>query len=197
MMSAAVSRSQDSDLHDGLRYAFGAHAEFEIDPSSYQLTHHGKSLALEPKAFDVLVYLIENRDRVVPNKELFAKFWPPHISATVLSHCIVITRKLLGDNSAEQQTIRTVRGRGYRFVANVVERPARASGRYELHAVATPIPPAPLPREALAAHATSPDTSPDTSREWNDAQLDAFVSIVQMLPHDVREAIISKLVHGR
>jgi len=106
-------------------YTFGDDGELELDLLSYQLRRCGEALPLEPKAFDVLVYLIEQRDRVVPSKELFAKFWPPHISATVLSHYIVVARKAIGDDVERQNMILTVRGRGYRFVGRVVE-PAAA-----------------------------------------------------------------------
>jgi DNA-binding winged helix-turn-helix (wHTH) protein len=186
-MSGAVAQAQRSNGKDlrsesvqeaprrsRQRFVFGERGELEVDPSSYQLKRDGELLAIEPKAFDVLVYLIENRDRVVPNQELFAKFWPPHISATVLSHCVVVTRKLLGDDSSRQETIRTVRGRGYRFVADVAEVQRRDSGLY-------PVPSAPVHAQEGAPENTSA------------IQADAIVAILRLLPHAVRETIVSEL----
>jgi DNA-binding winged helix-turn-helix (wHTH) protein len=125
MQLAAESNARRDDGVQSERiarsYTFGDNGELEIDLLSYQLRRHGEALPLEPKAFDVLVYLIEHRDRVVPSKELFAKFWPPHISATVLSHYIVVARKAIGDDVERQSMILTVRGRGYRFVGRVLE----------------------------------------------------------------------------
>src|SRR5689334_21029653 len=69
-------------------FIVGKSGEIELDCSTYQLRRHGVAQPIEPKAFDVLRYLIERRDRVVSTQELFAKFWPPHISASVLSHYI-------------------------------------------------------------------------------------------------------------
>ena len=54
-------------------YAFG---EFELDEERYELRRAGAPIKLEPKAFRVLAYLIQHRDRVVPRDELREHFWP-------------------------------------------------------------------------------------------------------------------------
>ena len=56
-----------------MRYAF---REFELDTEVFELRHSGALLSLEPKAFDVLLYLLEHRDRVVPKDELLHELWP-------------------------------------------------------------------------------------------------------------------------
>ena len=99
-------------------YAFG---EFELDTSLYQLRAGGDLVKVEPKVFDVLVYLVEHRDRVVSKDELLDALWPGSISESVLPRCVTAARKALGDDTSGQNIIQTVRGRGYRFVARVNE----------------------------------------------------------------------------
>jgi len=75
---------------------------------------------LEPQAFDLLVYLIEHRDRVVPKNELLDGVWGHgYLSETNLTTRIKEARRAIGDDGSAQHAIRTVRGRGYRFVAPV------------------------------------------------------------------------------
>ena len=57
----------------GTIYSFG---EWVLDTRLYELRCAGKPLKLEPKVFDVLLYLIEHRDRVVSNEELIEHLWP-------------------------------------------------------------------------------------------------------------------------
>ena len=57
----------------GTIYIFG---EWQLDTRLYELRCAGKPLELEPKVFDVLLYLIEHRDRVVSNEELIEHLWP-------------------------------------------------------------------------------------------------------------------------
>jgi class 3 adenylate cyclase/DNA-binding winged helix-turn-helix (wHTH) protein/tetratricopeptide (TPR) repeat protein len=104
----------------GTIYCFG---KWQLDTRLNELRCAGKPLKLEPKVFDVLVYLIEHRDRVVSNKELIERFWPGQfIGNTALVRCIVMARRAIGDNGRVQRCIKTLRHRGYRFVAPVEER---------------------------------------------------------------------------
>jgi len=74
----------------------------------------------EPKVFDLLVYLIRHRDRVLSREELFKEVWEGReVSDATLSNHIKSARKVLGDNGELQQTIVTIRGRGYQFIAPV------------------------------------------------------------------------------
>ncbi len=107
-------------------YQFG---EYELDLELYQLRCAGVSRRLEPKAFNVLRYLIESRDRIVPKEELLAELWDsPFISDAALNSCIMAARRAVGDNGSTQQVIQTQRGRGYRFIAAVTERHTEGGG---------------------------------------------------------------------
>ena len=56
-----------------MRLVFG---DYVIEPEARLLQHRGERVAIEPKAFDLLVYLIEHRTRVVPAEELLDTLWP-------------------------------------------------------------------------------------------------------------------------
>jgi DNA-binding winged helix-turn-helix (wHTH) protein/tetratricopeptide (TPR) repeat protein len=120
-------------------YTFG---EYELDADRYQLRWRGDELELEPKVFEVLAYLLEQRDRVVPKMELLEKLWPDQIVGEwSLTRCISVARKALQDSPSEQRVIRTLYGRGYRFVADAQagERATAPSGGSSADADSPPL----------------------------------------------------------
>ncbi len=93
-------------------------SNFELDEKLYQLRRSGQVIKLEPKVFDLLLYLFHHRDRVVPKGELLDQVWPGQfVSESVLPRNIRVLRKVLGDDRASQRFIETAHGRGYRFSA--------------------------------------------------------------------------------
>jgi DNA-binding winged helix-turn-helix (wHTH) protein/TolB-like protein/tetratricopeptide (TPR) repeat protein len=106
-------------LADDKKYEVG---DYTIDSARFRVTNGGELVPVEPKVFDLLVYLIRHRDRVLSRDELFQKVWDGReVSDATLSNHIKSARRALGDNGELQQTILTVRGRGYQFVAPVTE----------------------------------------------------------------------------
>lgn len=100
-------------------YAFG---EFELDPATYQLRWGGVPVKLEPKVFDVLHLLVRHRERVVTKAELLETVWTgEHVTESALPRAVTAARKALKDDRVRQLWIRTVHGRGYRFVGAVGE----------------------------------------------------------------------------
>ena len=94
--------------------------DFEIDTGSYRLSKSGEPVAVEPLVFDLLVYLVDHCDRVVSRDELFENLWQGKVvTDAALGARIKDLRKVLGDSGERQSVIRTVHGRGYRFVTNV------------------------------------------------------------------------------
>jgi pimeloyl-ACP methyl ester carboxylesterase/DNA-binding winged helix-turn-helix (wHTH) protein len=78
---------------------------------------------VEPQVFDVLVYLIRHRQRVVPKSELLDNVWGDRfVSESALASRLKSARRAVGDDGSSQRVIRTVFGRGYQFVAPVAER---------------------------------------------------------------------------
>ena len=99
-------------------YAFD---EYALDTQLYELRHAGALLQLEPKVFDLLVDLIQHRDRIVSKHELLEHLWPSQfISDATFDHCVMAARRAVGDDGQRQRVIKTIRGRGYRFVAALV-----------------------------------------------------------------------------
>jgi DNA-binding winged helix-turn-helix (wHTH) protein/TolB-like protein len=100
-------------------------AHYTIDTAQYRITSGDTVVPAEPKVFDLLVYLIRHRDRVLSREELFREVWDGReVSDATLSNHVKSARKILGDSGELQQTILTIRGRGYQFVAPVVVIPA-------------------------------------------------------------------------
>jgi class 3 adenylate cyclase/DNA-binding winged helix-turn-helix (wHTH) protein/tetratricopeptide (TPR) repeat protein len=98
-------------------YAF---EDYELDLQVYELRHVGTPCKLEPQAFNVLAYLLQHRDRVVTKDELLEHLWPNrHVGEASLTQRLMEVRKAIGDNGHTQRALKTVRGRGYRFVAAV------------------------------------------------------------------------------
>jgi DNA-binding winged helix-turn-helix (wHTH) protein/TolB-like protein len=104
-------------------------AEILIDTARFRISSGDTPIAAEPKVFDLLVYLIAHRDRVVTREELFKEVWDGReVSDATLSNHVKSARKVLGDSGELQSTIQTVRGRGYQFIAPVTEIPNGGEG---------------------------------------------------------------------
>ena len=104
--------------------------EYELDLQRYELRYAGKRVKLEPQVFNVLVYLIQQHDRVVTKEELLEQLWPGRfVSEASLTSRLMAARRAIGDRGREQRLIQTVHGRGYRFIAPVEERSTEAAGR--------------------------------------------------------------------
>lgn len=98
-------------------YEFG---EFELDPDAFELRRNGQAIHVEPQVFELLAYLVANAHRVVPKEELVARIWPDgFISDAALSSRLSFARRALGDSGDTQQLIKTIHGRGIRFVGHV------------------------------------------------------------------------------
>src|SRR5215831_2488219 len=102
-----------------MQYRFG---DYTLDTRRCELHRTGTRIKLRPKVFDVLHYLIAQRDRVVSQQELLEHLWPQQfIGDATLKSCIKEARQAVGDTGQAQRLIQTRHGRGYRFVAAVEE----------------------------------------------------------------------------
>ncbi|MEO1595547.1 MAG: tetratricopeptide repeat protein [Pseudomonadota bacterium] len=99
-------------------------------------------MSLQPRVFDLLVFLIEQRHRAVDKDEIQDAVWAPMIvSETALTRAIMKARRAVGDDADTQQAIRTVHGHGYQFVAPLAEPAAVAEAE---------VPPKPIEVAAAA-----------------------------------------------
>jgi DNA-binding winged helix-turn-helix (wHTH) protein len=98
-------------------YEFGP---FRVDPSHRVLLRENKPVPLHPKAFDILLVLVERSETVVPKDHLMKAVWPEtFVEESNLAQNIFVLRKTLGDAVGENRFIVTVPGRGYRFAEKV------------------------------------------------------------------------------
>ncbi|MDU8913438.1 winged helix-turn-helix domain-containing protein [Aestuariicoccus sp. MJ-SS9] len=99
-----------------MRYEF---EPFTLDMDRGLLLKSGEDVAIEPRALELLSLLVVNQDRMVNKDEIVEKIWGGRIvSEAAISTVIKTTRKVLGDDGVTQKYIRTLRGRGVRFVGN-------------------------------------------------------------------------------
>ena len=150
----------------------------EIDTSNFQLTENGAPISVEPKVFDLIVYMVTNRNRLITRQELFDNIWPGRIvSDTSLSNHIKSARKALGDDGQKQRVIKTVHGRGYQFVA-------------ETESLTEPVntpdvsqtPTAPGDRKSIAVLAFS-DLSPERDQEYfSDGLSEELINLLAKVP---------------
>jgi TolB-like protein len=95
---------------------------FELDTQRRELTSAGKLIAVEPQVFDLLEYLVRNRDRVVTKDDIIASVWNGRfVSESTLTSRINSARNAVGDDGLAQRLIKTMRRRGLRFVGIVSE----------------------------------------------------------------------------
>jgi TolB-like protein/DNA-binding winged helix-turn-helix (wHTH) protein/tetratricopeptide (TPR) repeat protein len=103
--------------------------DVRVDVGNAQILKAGQPVPIEPKAFRVLVYLLENPGRVVEKDELLATVWQDtFVTENALTREIGLLRKALGDSKTGAKYIETVPTRGYRFVAKVARRDAPDAG---------------------------------------------------------------------
>jgi TolB-like protein len=101
-----------------------------LDTDRRELRRGSEVIPVEPQVFDLLVYLVQNRDRVVSKDDLVASVWGGRIvSDSTLTSRINAARRALGDTGGEKKLIRTIHRRGFRFVAQLDASPAETSER--------------------------------------------------------------------
>jgi len=134
-----------------MTYRFGP---FALDLATCELRREDEPIALQPRVFGMLRYLIEHRDRVVAKQELIDALWRgQQLNTVAVPWTINRARNALGKTPSGKDYIETVRGHGYRFVGDVQVAEGHASAR-------------PEPAPALPASATRSETErPFVGRE--------------------------------
>ena len=100
-----------------MHYAFG---DCDLDLERRELRRGGALAHTRTKVFNVLVFLLENRDRVITRDELLNHSWPGlTVSDATLSSCILSVRRAIGDDGRDPKLIKTLRGQGFRFIGDV------------------------------------------------------------------------------
>ena len=111
----------------GWQSGFGTSVQFifadhMLDTDRRELRRGSEPIAVEPQVLDLLIYLVQNRDRVVSKDDLIASVWGGRIvSDSTLTSRIYAARKAVGDSGQDQKLIRTIARKGLRFVAAVAD----------------------------------------------------------------------------
>jgi len=96
--------------------------DYALDVERRELKRRSEQIPVEPQVFDLLVYLLRNRDRVVSKDDLIGAVWGGRIvSESTLTSRINAARKAVGDSGEQQNLIRTIARKGFRFVGTVSE----------------------------------------------------------------------------
>src|SRR5258708_13612009 len=112
-----LGKDRESSLADGYLYRFG---QFALDSRKRTLSRADSPVSLTPKAFDVLLFLVQNPNRLVTKDELLQAVWgDAFVEEGNLTQYISHLRKALGDNSEDTRLIVTIARKGYQFTARV------------------------------------------------------------------------------
>ncbi|HEX3572502.1 MAG TPA: winged helix-turn-helix domain-containing protein [Acidobacteriaceae bacterium] len=124
---------------------------FQADDSAFRLIADGAPVPLEPKALRLLLYLIQNRGRLVRKQELLDAVWADAaVTESALTRSVGLLRKALDDDSREPRFIETVPTAGYRFIAHVETTPPPEPATTQ-----SPTPPAPAPQPQISGQPRS------------------------------------------
>jgi TolB-like protein/DNA-binding winged helix-turn-helix (wHTH) protein/Flp pilus assembly protein TadD len=153
-----------------MKYHLG---EFELDPSVHLLSRGTTPTPLSRKPFEVLLYLVKERHRVVTRHELVEQFWSGHeVYEENLTKCISELRKALGDQQKPHHCIETIPAVGYRYIGVVEE--------------ATP------PRESITINNENADAAaPAAPERTPDTPADAEVLETESVPVEFRSQTTS------
>jgi len=148
-----------------VKFSFGNHL---LDPGLRELRRDGELITLQPQVFDLLVHLLENRERVVSRDDLIALVWGGRIvSDSTLDSRINAARNAIGDSGKEQKLIRTIPRKGVRFVGAVEEQSNTPSDSPALRARdETPPPALALPERPAVAVLPFNNMSGDQEQEY-------------------------------
>jgi len=117
MISGAVGRNIRRERQ--VRFLF---EDYVLDTERRELRRGSVLLSVEPQVFDLLEFLARNRDRVVSRNDLLASVWGGRIvSDSTLASRINAARRAIGDTGEQQRLIRTIIGKGVRFVGKARE----------------------------------------------------------------------------
>ena len=173
-----------------MRFSFD---DVEVDVDRNEVRVGGELRPVEPQVFDVLVHLVEQRHRVVHKEELLDAVWGSrYVSGSAVTSRIKTARQVIGDSGREQRLIRTVHGRGYRFVGEVeiadggAPGPGRAAAGAPVDHLAT------APRGSIDTTAPVDTTSPidttsgSTDTDWPLVGRDVELARIASMVADVR-----------
>ena len=172
-------------MTDTRKYSLG---DFDLDPGNYSLVRDSLSVPISRKRFHVLLYLIEQRHRVVTRQELVERFWDGHeVYEENLTKCISEVRKALDDQQKPHRFIETVPAVGYRYIGPMEESVATQEFSAEESEAIAPSPVLPVLTEQI------PPPPPPVSR----TRAAVFVSVLVTAVLATTLAVLYPLIYSR
>src|SRR6185369_14144132 len=131
-----LGKERESSLAGGVLYRFG---QFALDSRKRTVSRADSPVSLTPKAFDVLLFMVQNPNRLLTKEELLQAVWgDTFVEEGNLTQYISHLRKALDDNSEDTRLIVTIARKGYQFTADVtVDEVARIAKHATLQVAAT------------------------------------------------------------
>ncbi|HEX3936548.1 MAG TPA: winged helix-turn-helix domain-containing tetratricopeptide repeat protein [Xanthobacteraceae bacterium] len=158
-----------------MQFVFSNHI---LDLGRRELRRGSEAIDVEPQVFDLLVYLMQNRERVVSKDDLIASVWGGRIvSDSTLTSRINAARKAVGDNGEEQRLIRTIARKGLRFVGEVESASGTQEANRESSRAALPLP----DRPAIAVLPFSNMTGDPTQEYFSDGISEDIITALSKL----------------
>jgi TolB-like protein/Flp pilus assembly protein TadD len=131
-----VSQAPSSKGFRTLRYLF---EDYALDPERRELCRGADTVSVAPQVFDLLDYLIRNRERVVSKDDLINAIWNGRsVSDAALTTRLNVARSAIGDSGEEQRLIKTLRRKGFRFIGPVREEGGKSAEAPEKLTLALP-----------------------------------------------------------
>lgn len=156
-----------------MAWTFGAR---RLDPERFELSCNGQRIRLEPQVFLLLAHLIRHRDRLVTKQEIAEAVWQKQsVSDASIASAIRAARQAIGDDGVAQTSIRTIHGRGFRFVAEVQQ------------SLLTPAWTSPSPVSLTELPTTRPSIAVLPFRALVLPQ--AFAILADAIPHEIIQAL--------
>jgi len=169
-----LGKKRESSLADGYLYRFG---QFALDSRKRTVSRADSPISLTPKAFDVLLFLAQNPNRLVTKEELLQAVWAgTFVEEGNLTQYIYYLRKALGDNSEDTRLIVTIARKGYQFTADVTV--AEAADTAKQAAVQISTAESSLADTQAILESPADEAVPEAPRHWRKA---AFVGASAVL----------------
>src|SRR5258705_8916876 len=173
-----LGKERESSLADGYLYRFG---QFALDSRKRAVSRADSPVSLTPKAFDVLLFLVQNPNRLVSKEELLQAVWgDTFVEEGNLTQYISHLRKALGDHSEDTRLIVTIARKGYQFTADVTVAEAADTARQA--AVQVSNAESSLADTQPALRSPAYETVPKAPKNWRKAALvgasAAFLAVV-------------------
>jgi TolB-like protein/DNA-binding winged helix-turn-helix (wHTH) protein len=160
-----LGKERESSLADGYLYRFG---QFALDSRKRTVSRADSPVSLTPKAFDVLLFLVQNPNRLVTKEELLQAVWgDTFVEEGNLTQYISHLRKALGDNSEDTRLIVTIARKGYQFTADVTA--AEAADNAIQAAVQVSTAESSLADTQPALRSPAEEAVPKASKNWRKA----------------------------